>query len=41
MMEEREYFHYFNMVFDDCKAKRQPILINDLAQAVLNALKLP
>ncbi|KRX03411.1 hypothetical protein PPERSA_02790 [Pseudocohnilembus persalinus] len=38
---ERDYFYHYNVVTDDCTAKRQPILVNDVAQAVLNALKLP
>jgi NADH dehydrogenase (ubiquinone) 1 alpha subcomplex subunit 9 len=37
---QRGYFYNFNVVTDDCQAKRQPILVNDLAQCVLNALKL-
>ena len=38
--KEREWWYNFNIVTDDCTAKRQPILVNDIAQCVLNALKL-
>jgi NADH dehydrogenase (ubiquinone) 1 alpha subcomplex subunit 9 len=37
---QRDYFYHFNLVTDDCTAKRQPILVNDIAQCVLNALKI-
>lgn len=37
----QKYFWYnFNVVFDDCKAKRQPIFAADVGACVLNALKL-
>lgn len=39
-IKERDFWYHFNIVSDDCTAKRQPILINDIAQCVLNALKL-
>ena len=38
---QRDFFHHFNVVTDDCTAKRQPIFVHDIAQCVLNALKLP
>lgn len=39
-LTERNFFYNFNIVTDDCTAKRQPILVHDVASAVLNALKL-
>ncbi|EGR31413.1 ndufa9 protein, putative [Ichthyophthirius multifiliis] len=39
-IKEREWWHHFNIVTDDCTAKRQPILINDVCQAVMNSLKI-
>ncbi|KAL4488781.1 hypothetical protein ABPG72_016434 [Tetrahymena utriculariae] len=39
-IKERDWWYHFNIVSDDCTAKRQPILVNDVAQCVLNALKL-
>jgi NADH dehydrogenase (ubiquinone) 1 alpha subcomplex subunit 9 len=39
-LTERNFWYNFNVVTDDCTAKRQPILVNDVATAVLNALKL-
>ena len=35
-----DVWHDFYPVFNDCEQKRQPIYFNDLAQCVLNALKL-
>ena len=34
---------WFNKIFvaDDCQALKQPILVHDIAQCILNALKLP
>ena len=29
--KEREFYYHFNIVTDDCSAKRQPIFVNDLA----------
>jgi NADH dehydrogenase (ubiquinone) 1 alpha subcomplex subunit 9 len=37
---QRDYFYNFNVVYNDCTAKRQPIYVNDVANAFLNALKL-
>lgn len=38
---QKMYLSNFNLVFDDCKARKQPIFVNDVALAVLNALKMP
>lgn len=38
---QRDYFYNYNVVTDDCTALRQPIYVNDVAQCVLNALKMP
>ncbi|CAD8161143.1 unnamed protein product [Paramecium octaurelia] len=38
---QKRYFHNFNIVPDHCQAKRQPIFVEDVAQAMLNALKMP
>ncbi|CAD8065357.1 unnamed protein product [Paramecium primaurelia] len=38
---QKRYFHNFNIVPDNCQAKRQPIFVQDVAQAMLNALKMP
>ena len=37
---QRDYLYNFNVVTDDCTSKRQPIYVHDVAQCVLNALKL-
>lgn len=37
---QRDYFYHYNVVTDDCTAKRQPIYSSDVAFAVLNALKM-
>ena len=37
---QKNFFYNFNVVTDDCKAKRQPILVTDVAASVLNTLKL-
>lgn len=41
ILTQNEFFYNFNVVTDDCLAKRQPVYIHDVAQAVLNCLKLP
>lgn len=41
IMTQREFFYHFNIVTDDCSAKRQPVYVHDIAQAVLNILKMP
>jgi len=40
ILMEREFWYNFNIVYDDCSAKRQPIYVQDVAFAVLNALKM-
>lgn len=35
-----DHWHSFIPVFDDCKAMKQPIVINDFVEAVVNAIKL-
>lgn len=40
ILTQREFFYHFNLAFSDMTAKRQPIYCNDVALAVLNALKL-
>lgn len=35
-----EFFHSFIPVFDDCLAKKQPVLVEDVVEAIMNALKL-
>jgi len=40
IMTQKEFFYNFNVVTDDCTAKRQPVYVHDVALAVLNALKL-
>lgn len=35
-----KFFYNYVLVPDDCEAKRQPIFVGDVAQAVLNALKM-
>lgn len=37
---QRDFFYNFNVVFDDCMAKRQPVYVHDVALALLNALKM-
>lgn len=37
---QRDYFYHYNVVTDDCTAKKQPIYVNDVALAVMNALKM-
>lgn len=39
-LSQKNFFYNFNIVFDDCKAKRQPIFVTDVAACVLNALKM-
>ena len=39
-LSQKNFFYNFNVVTDDCKAKRQPIFVTDVAMATLNALKL-
>ena len=39
-LSQKNFFYNFNVVTDDCKAKRQPILVTDVATCVLNALKM-
>jgi NADH dehydrogenase (ubiquinone) 1 alpha subcomplex subunit 9 len=39
-LAQKNFFYNFNVVFDDCKAKRQPIFVTDVAMATLNALKM-
>lgn len=40
ILMEREFWYNFNIVTNDCTAKRQPIYVQDVAFAVLNALKM-
>ena len=40
IVTQREFFYNFNVVTDDCTAKRQPVYVQDIALALLNALKM-
>lgn len=39
-LDQKNFFYNFNIVTDDCKAKRQPIFATDVGNCVLNALKM-
>ena len=40
ILTQRDFLYNMNIVTDDCSAKRQPIYVQDIAFAVLNALKI-
>lgn len=40
ILTQKDFLYDFNIVTDDCTAKRQPVYVQDVAFAVLNALKL-
>jgi len=40
ILTQRDFLYNMNVVTDDCSAKRQPVYVQDVAFAVLNALKM-
>lgn len=40
ILMQRDFFYNMNIVTDDCTAKKQPIYVQDVAFALMNALKL-
>lgn len=40
IISQRYHYYRFNIVYDDCMALKQPILVQDVATSIFNALKM-